>query len=254
MKPLRTNKRLRLSPNRAMVSELMRISRHSALVSGYRDMKLPNLAALRRTSKPRIAWAVVLMKAYAHVSLRHPPLRQVYVNLPIPHLYEHSDNICFMAIERQWKGRDHLFYARFPSPEFYSLAELQQQLEDYWTLPVEQIRQYRHQLALATAPFPLRRLGSWLLMHLSPKFRVQNLGTYGMSIISAGASRGLGLVGPQTSLVGYANLHRNGDARVVYSFDHRVMDGKLMARVLSEMEAELQGPLTEELRELAATE
>ena len=87
-------------------------------------------------------------------------------------------------------------------------------------------------------------------MNLSPRRRVSNLGTFAMSITNVGDSGGLGLIGPFTSLLGYGEQRRTGEARMVCSFDHRVMDGMLMFRAMAELEAELEGPITDELRRM----
>ena len=253
MKDRRDNRRMRLSCNRALVTDLLRQGKRGVLIPVLRQLRLPELAALRLATRPRVSWTAVLMKAYAAVALRNPPLRQVYVGLPCPHLYQHSANTCFVTIIRQWEGEDHLFYGRFPSPEGETLAALQQRLTDYQTRPVEESKQFRHQITLGHMPFPLRWLTWFLTMNVSPRIRMKNLGTFGMSITNVGASGGLGLIGPYTSLLGYGELRRNGEARLVCSFDHRVMDGIFMFRAMAELEAELDGPIADELRGMTAT-
>ena len=243
---------MRLNANRALVTELLRQGKRSALIPVVRQLRLPELAALRLATRPRVSWTAVLMKAYGGVAICSPPLRQAYVGIPFPHLYQHRANVCTVTIARQWKGQDHLFFARFASPEGRTLAELQRTLNEYQTRPVKQIRQFRHQLTLGRTPFPLNRIAWFLLMNFSPRLRVQNLGTFGMSITNVGPSGGLGLIGPLTSLVGYGDIHRNGDARVVCSFDHRVMDGMRMFRIMAALERQLEGPIAQELRDLVS--
>lgn len=253
MEDRRDNRCIRLSCNRTLVTDLLRQGKRGALIPVLRELHLPELAALRLATRPRVSWTALLMKAYGAVAARNPPLRQVYMGFPYPRLYQYGANACFVTIIRQWRGEEHLFYARFHEPENRTPAELQQKLTEYQIRPVEEIKQFRHQIAIARTPFPLRWLGWFLLMNLAPRLRTSNLGTFGMSITNVGASGGLGLIGPFTSLVGYGDLRRNGDARLVCSFDHRVMDGMLMFRVMAELEAELEGPLTDELRVMTET-
>jgi len=236
-----------------MVTDLLRYGKRVPLIPVMRQLHLPDLAALRLATRPRVSWTVILMKAYAAVASRNPPLRQMYLGLPIPHLYQHWANACFATIIRQRQGEEHLLFARFPSPDGQTLAALQQRLTDYQVRPIEEFSQFRHQIALAGAPFPFRWLAWFLMMNLLPRWRVNNVGTFGMSITNVGESAGLGLIGPYTSVLGYGELRRTGDARLVCSFDHRVMDGILMFRVMAELEAELEGPITEELRRMTDT-
>jgi hypothetical protein len=91
----------------------------------------------------------------------------------------------------------------------------------------------------------------WWLGLNHPSQRIRYFGTFGVSVYSALGAESLHPLSPLTSILNYGVFSDDGqvDVRVVY--DHRVMDGAVVARALGRLEEVLIGPIVDELRELA---
>ena len=57
-----------------------------------------------------------------------------------------------------------------------------------------------------------------------------------------------------TSNVTYGPIDERGKSRVTIAYDHRLMDGRLVANVLAEIEAALSGPIANELESIKTSQ
>ncbi len=188
-----------------------------------------------------------MMKAYAIVCLQHPELKRLYVTLPWPHFYEHRESVCMMAVTRLYQGEERLFFAHFNKPENYSLEQLQAQYDRFRREPIDEITQFRHQVAFARLPSIVRRLGWWTLAAW-PKKRAMHMGTYGMSLSCYRGAYGTQLVGPNTTMLGVDPMPKKGMSRILFTFDHRVLDGKPATDVLESYCFHLKRTITSEVK------
>lgn len=250
----KAGRRVKLSRSRTIVSDLLRIARSAPLLPSSAQIDVQRLMKLRHACESPVSWTVILMKAYAAVAARQPELRQVFMRFPWPHLYEHVNNICLVTIEREHEGERRLFFARFDSPEADSLVDLQRKYDRYLTAPIDQIRQFRHQVSFSKLPWWLRRLAWALMMDLSPAKRVHNLGTFGVSVASLRRAEGVFHLAPTTSILGCAAPDSSGQVRVTLTWDHRVMDAASVADTYAELRKVLYGPIADELKALGAAE
>jgi hypothetical protein len=88
----------------------------------------------------------------------------------------------------------------------------------------------------------------WWNLNVGTKSRAKRLGTFFLSTL---AGRGAEIQLPpsiHTGCLTYGPLDENGIARVTLAYDHRVMDGALVAEILLRLEETLSGVLTAELR------
>jgi hypothetical protein len=214
-----------------------------------RTIDVLDVGRLRRRGRPKISWPVIMMRAYGLVARDNPVLRRIYVPLPKQHYYEHPESVCLLTISRQINGHECLLFARFTQPENRSLVQLQQKFDDYRRLPLEQIKQLRHQMRFARMPWFVRKAGWSLMTGWMPRARAKLMGTFGMSLSGLRDTHGSFHLGPCTSILGYDQICSNGSARLTLTFDHRVLDGKPAADVLeslrrvlhTQIRAELQG-------------
>jgi hypothetical protein len=239
-----------LPSDRAIVADLLWAAAGIPFIPLSKTLHLPELSALRERAQPRIAWAVILMKAYSAVALRRPPLRQVYMRFPWPHLYEHSDNIALLTISREYQGSHRLFFARFASPESKPLVLLQRDFEAYRRDPIGSIRQFKHQASFARWPWFIRRAVWLATLSLSGRKRVTNFGTFGVSLSRLRAADLAFHLAPASTLLGVDPAPAPQGLRLTLTFDHRLIDGWPAAGVLEELEAQLRGPITDEIRSL----
>ena len=90
-------------------------------------------------------------------------------------------------------------------------------------------------------------------MQLSGAERAKRVGTFFLSSL---AGRGAVIDCPpsfQTGVVSYGPIDTHGYSRVTLAYDHRLMDGMLVADALVKIEQILHGPLADELRSLHGT-
>ncbi len=244
-------KRIALSNGRRLVDDVIRQANKTPLAGLSGDFHFPEVAKYRRIAKPKISWNVLFMKAYAQTCRKTPELRQGYASFPWPHLYEHDNPVCMMTIAREYQGEERLFFARFNSPDRYTLPQLQAQYDRYRKAPIESIRQFRHQILFAKTPSMVRRFVWWMLFNVCPENRAKQMGTFGMSISGLnGAYAGFHL-GPNTTTLGVDPRPRKGTSRLLLTFDHRVLDGAPATRIFNHLASMMNRSIHRELAALA---
>lgn len=246
-------KRVQLSNGRRLVDDVIRMARKQPMAAFSRDLDVSELAELRRQIKPRLSWNAIMMKAYAMVGQDVPELRQTYVALPWPHLFQSEQNVAMITLARKVDGETRLMFGRFHRPESYPLVELQAQLDYYQEEPIDRVKQFRHQQRFAALPSMLRRLLWWLMTDLWPSKRAAHVGTFGMSISGfQGTYANSAHLGPNATILGVDPAPRNGIARTVITFDHRILDGKPTIDIMNQLYRKLKGPILQEMTQLAA--
>lgn len=244
--------RLPLSPARQMVVELLHHAQRVPSLPLSQDVNVAPLAELRALASPRPSWTAIFMKAYGLVARRHPQLRQAYIRLPWPHLYEHPHSECAVLIEREWRGESVVLGAKLRAPEEAPLAQLDGHLRRYREAPIDSIGYFRQVLRVGGLPGPLRRFVFWHSLHGSGARRAKHWGTFMLS--------SLGMLGveqhhPLTPLTTYftfgpIDAHGNVTLKIVY--DHRVMDGRTVARCLNELDQILRTEILAEVQQQLA--
>jgi len=218
-------RRIALSNGRRLVDDVIHMASRMPLASVSCEWDLPDIARLRRIVRPRISWNVLVMKAHAAACSQMPRFQSGYVKFPWPHLYQHHQNVCMMTISRKYMGEERLLFARFNEPDNLTLEELQEQYDHFRKAPVDEIKQFRHQVGFARWPGPVRRLAWWALFNVWPKKRAFHMGTFGMSVSGYKGAYGAYHLGPNTTTIGVDPMPRKGKSRIVLTFDHRVVDG-----------------------------
>lgn len=238
----------RLSSSRALVCDILHYDRLTPSFVHSRSMHLDVLADARAAVGQSISWSVLFAKAYGLLSAECPLLRQAWLAWPWPRVYEHPHSIGTVALSRQHAGEERLFWLRLRRPESHTLVELQQSLDKHREAPVEEL--FGRQLQVSRWPTPLRRFGWWTTLNLSGERRARRLGTFGLTTL---AGQGVEIDRPpsiHTSTLTYGPLDDNGRCRVAITYDHRLVDGLLIARCLVRLETLLNGQVTEELHRL----
>lgn len=240
-------KRISLSNGRRLVDDVIRMANQMPIAGLSGDFYFEQVAQLRKRTRPKIAWNVLFMKAYAQVCRQTPELLRGYSKFPRPHLYEHHEPVCMMTIAREYEGEERLFFARFAQPDHFTLEALQAQYDHYRRAPIESIKQFRHQIQFAKTPSLVRRLAWWMLFNAWPEKRATHMGTFGMSISGHHGAYGSMHLGPNTTTLGVDPMPRRGKARLVLTFDHRVMDGTPATRVFQKLQHMMNTTISKEL-------
>ncbi len=211
---------------------------------------LARVEALRQQLPQRIAWPILFIKAFALAAANYPRLRQTWCSWPWRHLFQHDQNVGMLATHREFRGEPWLFWSRFSSPESRSLPLLQRELDRYLTEPVEKI--FKRQLLFSAVPVLLRRLIWWWNLNLAGAKRARRIGTFFLTTL---AGRGAEIQHPPAFLTAnltYGPLDERGMCRVTIAYDHRLMDGRMVADILGDLDAALNGPIAAELEQLIA--
>lgn len=239
-----------ISPFRRVVTDLMHFSSHVPSVCIDRRMDLSPLAAARKTCPSRPGWCVLFAKAYALAARNYPELRRSYMKFPWPRLYEHPSAICTLNVERETPEESVVLYCLLRSPENRSLEELEAIVRHHKETPLEELRSFVRCRRMGRIPWPVRRLFWWAALNVFGRRRCHNFGTFGISSIAAQGAGILHITPLLTSTVHYGLFDEKSRLDVRLSFDHRVMDGALGARVLVDLESILNREMVAELRGL----
>jgi hypothetical protein len=241
----------RISPFRRLVTDLMHFSAKVPRVTVDRRMDLGRLLLARQACTPRPSWSAIFTKAFAMVAKESPELRQSYMSLPWPRIYEHPRNMATLNVDRKFGNERIVIYVHVRSPENRSLTELDGLVRYHKEEPLENISSFARSMKLARLPFPLRRLVWWLGLNLFGRRRCHNFGTFGLTSTAAYGAGILTLVPLLTSTVHYGLFDAHGSLDMRLSFDHRVLDGATAAQALADMENVLLNEILDEIRTLS---
>lgn len=213
-------------------------------------MHLGPLVAARHAAPQRIGWCAIFTKAFAVVAARRPELRRSFLSFPWHHLFEHSANIASIAIERRLGDEEVVLFSLLRAPETRPLAEVQAAINRAKYDPIETIGEFRRELRTSRLPVLVRRLAWWIGLHGSGSQRAKNFGTFGVSATAALGASQLLILSPLTTTLYYGPFNTDGALDVRLVFDHRVVDGAMIARALAEMEVVLLDEILIELTSL----
>lgn len=251
MNDRRDGRRFTVPASRRLTWDLLRFHREIPLCAHDRQMNLTAVSSARSECQQRISWPALFIKAYAMVAQEFPELRQTWYVWPWAHLYQHPTSVATLTVQRELNGEPWLFWGLVRSPESLSLPVIQSAIDRFRNEPVQQI--FKRQWQMAHTPTLLRRLIWWWNLKVETKKRASRLGTFFLSTLS-----GLGAeiqLPPsiQTGCLTYGPLDQHHVARVTLAYDHRIMDGVLVARILARMESVLNDSLSIELLALNQT-
>lgn len=236
-----------LSPVRKLVVDLTRLRVPSVPVQ--RMMNIAALAEARAAAKGRPAWSAIFAKAYALVAEEIPLLRQAYIKLPTPRIYEYPRSTVSMVVEREYQGEMVVLTTLIPDPEHLPLSLISEIVRRAKTVPLEEEKSFKRMLDLARWPTFIRRMIWWLGLNIGRQ-RGNYFGTFGISVYSGLGSESLHPISPLTAVLNYGVIAPDGTVAVRIMYDHRVLDGSMVARVLERIERKLVADVLAEIRAL----
>ena len=239
-----------LDAHRTMICDLLHFAQQVPTIPVQRRMNVAALVQARSAALHRPSWCLIFTKTFALVAQRVPELRRAYLHFPRERLYEHPESVASISVERLWGGKRRLAFAKLSRPETRPLAVLDRYLQRFIQAPEKNMGVARFALALGRLWRPLRLAIWWLGLNLSGTFKGRRLGTFGVSVYSSLGAESLHPLAPLSYVVNYGVIQPNGDVDVRIIYDHRVLDGATVARVLAEIEETLHGELLTELRQL----
>jgi hypothetical protein len=245
-------KRIRLSPPRRLITDIMRLAATVPGVPVERLMDLGAVIAARRELSNRPPWVGIFAKAFALTAQEFPEIRRAYLKWPWPYLYEYHDSVAAITIDREYRGEPCVAVRMIKEPAALSLAVIAGMIHESKELPIEQLSDFRRAMTIASLPGILRRPAMWLAYSL-PRQRANYFGTFSVTAVSFLGADALHLPNPTTSLLTFGVFGSDGRVPVRITMDHRVFDGLEIAKIMARLEAILNGPILEELRSQAPT-
>lgn len=242
---------LSLSPARKMVLEILHHGRKVPGLPLSKVMRVGELAAARQAGAG-VSWTAIFMKAYSLVAQRHRELRQAYIPYPWPRLYEHPFSECALLLERELDGEQIVLGAKLRAPEFQTLAALDETMRTFREAPIRDVGYFRQWLRLGRLPGFVRRFAFWHTLNLLGQKRAKRLGTFAISSLGNLGVEQHHPISPLTTYLTFGPISRDGDVNVKLIYDHRVMDGRCVARCLCDLEETLNTRILDELHAMNA--
>lgn len=252
MRSVRRSGRLSVPRSRRLAIDVLHFHKQVPICAHDRQFDLSRVAQLRPQLPVRISWSVLFIKAFAIIAERRPVLRQTYQKWPWPHIYQHADNVGMLATHRMHEDEPWVFLSRFDTPERFSLMHLQTSLDHYLTEPVTKM--FRQQWQLSGLPTFLRRMFWWWTLNVALDKKAHRAGTFFFTTL---AGKGVEIQDPPsffTSNLTYGPLDEQGRCRVTMSYDHRLMDGSIVADCLIELENVLNSVIADEMKSMISSD
>jgi hypothetical protein len=174
-------------------------------------------------------------------------LRTLYLPLPWAQLYVHADMVCTVAIERTWQDAAAVFFEQFAAPDRRSLRELDEMLRGLKQAPVESVGSFRRLIRFARLPVLLRRLVWSIALAWSGPFRMRYFGSTALNPFPVGGRITQSAM-PVSFMLYFGLIESNGDADIQIFYDHRVMDGVEVYRIVRDLEATMNRDIVAELK------
>lgn len=237
-----------LSLPRRWIGDLLYFAKQVPSVPVERVMDLSAVQKARQQSG--VSWPAIFVRAFAIAGKKHPELRQALLRYPWTRCYEHPFSVGSVALERKYEGEPAVFFGQVMAPENHPLTSIDAHLKRYKTEPLENIPHFKRVIWLSKFPVWLRRFGWWISLHWIGEKRAKRLGTFGLSVYSGLGASSTHPLSPLSYLINYGVIDERGRITVRLIYDHRIVDGALIARALATMESILTGPIVDELESL----
>lgn len=239
--------KIRLSPARAMVLELLHHARKVPSLPLSRVLDVSLLKKARGEAATPHSWMAIFMRAYGLTARKHPELRRAFIPWPRTHFYQHPESLCALLIEREWQGEQVILGAKVRGPENQSLAALDGHIRFFKEAPVLDVCPFRQILRLGNMPGVVRRLTFWHSLYLSGQTRAKRFGTFMISSLGQFGVEQHHPLTPLTTYFTFGPISPEGKVTVKIIYDHRVMDGRGVANCLQTLEDVLHTTLLDEL-------
>ncbi len=210
-------------------------------------MRLADVVAARASWPKHISWCAIFIKAYAIVAKERPELRRAMLTFPWKRIYEHPENVASFGLERDYQNELSVFFGKIASPEQLSLVKLDKIVRSHKSAPIETVPSYRHALLLSRVPQPLRWLLWWMALSWEGPKRAWHFGTFGISVVASLGAAGIHILSPLTTTLNYGMFEPDGSIDVRLVYDHRVLDGAVVARAMAALEEVLHNVIVPEL-------
>lgn len=240
-----------LSLGRRLVCDLLHHAKRVPSLPLSRDCRIGAIVQARANVDSPPSWTAIFMKAYAIVAGRFPELRRALIPYPWARLYEHPRSDCAILVERSIDGEPTVLAAKIIDPSTMPLKQIDEHLQRFRQDDLESISPFRQLLRLGRMPRLLRRLVFWTSLYFCGFRRAKRFGTFMMSSLGNHGVEQMHPLTPLTTYFTFGPVRPDGMVNLKIIYDHRVMDGRIVARALVDIERTLNHELTAELTQWA---
>ena len=240
-------KTIPLSIGRRLVCDLLRHAKQVPSLPLARDCWIDPLVRARAAVSPSPSWTALFMKAYGIVASRIPELRRSYIPYPWSRLYEHPRSDCAILVERSIEGEPTVLAAKINDPGSTPLSLIDEHLKRFREDDLASISPFRQLMRLGRMPRFLRRFVYWSTLYFSGYKRAKRFGTFMMSSLGNLGIEQMHPLTPLTTYFTFGPVRPDGWVNLKIVYDHRVMDGRTVARALVDLESTLNHKLVAEL-------
>jgi hypothetical protein len=235
------------------MNEVVHFGKKSHMMGASWRINVAPVVAARAAQQPAIGWTAIWMKALALVSQRRPELRTAYFPFPWARLYVHPIFVCTVVIERTWRGASALFFEKIIAADKHPLQDIDNALRQLRQVPVESVGSFRRLIRFSRPPILLRRLLWSFGLNWSGPLRIEYMG--GFCVLNPFPTGGTvtQTAVPASLMLYYGLVEPNGQMQVDVFYDHRVMDGVELFRILRDLEATLNRDIVAELKQASAS-
>ena len=236
----------RISSSRQMIVDLMYFSTSLPLVAMERTMRLKNVLDARERHPERPPWTALFAKGFGLVAREIAQLRQVYIGIPTPRIFEYHESVVSIAYELNVEGEAIVLPVRIRHPDQVPLTGFRFKLDEMRDGYLARRGFYRILMILGCFPNVIRRAIWWIALNI-PHLRKRFFGTFVITSVGFQGAAMLNPIAPFTSLLTYGPIQSDGELTVRLVFDHRLYDGVTAARALARLEELLNGSICDEL-------
>lgn len=211
-----------------------------------RTMRLHSVIKARAKHPERPPWSAVFAKGFGLVAKEIAPLRQVYLTVPMPHIFEYQESFVSIAYETIIEGESIVLPVRIRSPDKVPITGFRHKIDEMQNDYLGRRGFYRILQITSYLPAVLRRPIWWIALNV-PHLRKRFFGTFAITSVGFLGANMLTPIAPFTSLLTYGPIQDDGQLTVRLLFDHRLYDGATAARALTRLEEILVGCVCEEL-------
>jgi len=232
---------------RTLMSDIVHHASKIPLCTIEKQINLENVRIAKANSHQKIGWTSIFIKAMGLASVEFDELRQSWMPFPYVHIYQHPVPIASASINRVVDDREAVVFGMIQKPESKPLVETTEALHFFKNSPIDSVSLLNRMRRTSKLPWPIRSLVWNYGLYLSGYCKAKNFGTFAVSSVSQSDSNTLNLLSPLTSALNYGPVSDFGDCTIRLTFDHRVIDGIAVAKVLSFIDEAVNTTIREEL-------
>ena len=232
---------------RTLISDIVYYANKIPLCTIEKKINIEAVQIAKSISQKRIGWTSIFTKAMGLASIEFDELRQSWMSFPYAHLYQHPIPIASVAINRIIDNKEAVVFGMIQKPESKPLSEINEALQHFKNSPIDSVSLFKRMRRTSKFPWPIRAIIWNYGLYLSGYCKAKNFGTFSISSVSQLDANTIHLLTPLTSALNYGPIATNGDCTIRLTFDHRVMDGLTIAKVLSFIKESINVSIREEI-------